>query len=108
MKRLCLLVALIFMAGIHTYPAYADAISPYRGSMIIKVIPLDFADAEHLASVLRPLLTKDGTIIAHPHSNSLIIKDRRSLVEELVRIIKGPDKAEDNFVNSQDGPPELD
>jgi len=40
--------------------------------------------------------------------NTLIIKDRRSLVKELVRVIKGPDKVEDDFLNCQKGPPKLD
>jgi type II secretory pathway component GspD/PulD (secretin) len=72
--------------------------------MVIKVIPLQYADAEHLASVLRPLLTRDGTIAAHVATNTLIIKDRRSLVGKLVKVIKGPVKAEDHRLNFQDGP----
>jgi len=106
MGRLCyVLVALIFVAGIGPDPECAEPTSPYRDPMIIKVIPLQYADAENLASVLRPLLTKDGTIVAHGPTNTLIIKDRRSLVGELARVIKGPVKAEDHFLNFQDGCP---
>ena len=105
MARLYALVTLIFVAGIHPDPAWAEPTSPYRDPMVIKVIPLNYADADHLASVLRPLLTKDGTIVAHAPTNTLIIKERRSLVGELVRVIKGPDKAEDHFLDCQDGPP---
>ncbi|MDY6989360.1 MAG: secretin N-terminal domain-containing protein [Thermodesulfobacteriota bacterium] len=70
--------------------------------MVIKVIPVQYADAENLASVLRPLLTKDGTIVAHAPTNTLIIKDRRWLVGELARVIKGPVKDDDHFLNFQD------
>ncbi|MDY6839814.1 MAG: secretin N-terminal domain-containing protein [Thermodesulfobacteriota bacterium] len=106
MGRLCcVLVALIFVAGIGPDPECAEPMSPYRNPMVIKVIPLQYADAENLASVLRPLLTKDGTIVADAPTNTLIIKDRRSLVGKLARVIKGPDKAEDHFLNFQDGCP---
>jgi general secretion pathway protein D len=57
--------------------------------MVIKVIRLDHADVERLASVLRPFLTKEGQITAYPPTNTLIIRDRGSLVEQLVRVIKG-------------------
>ena len=61
---------------------------PLREPIVVKVIRLDHADAEQLASVLSPLLSKDGRMIAYPPTNTLIIKDRKSLVEQLVRVIK--------------------
>ena len=102
MFRLYALVALIFVGGTYPHPAYAQPISPYRDPIVIQVIPLNYADAEHLASVLSPLLTKDGTIVAYAPTNTLIIQDRRSLVGELVRVIKGPGKAEEHFLNCQE------
>ena len=57
--------------------------------MVVKVIRLDHADAQRLASVLRPLLTKDGRIAAYSPTNTLIIRDRKSIVEQLVKVIKG-------------------
>jgi general secretion pathway protein D len=61
-----------------------------REPIVIKVIRLDHADAERLASVLRPLLTRDGVITAYASTNTLIIRDRASLVRQLVKAIKGP------------------
>jgi general secretion pathway protein D len=58
-------------------------------AVIVKVIDLDHADAEQLASVLRPLLTTDGRITVYAPTNTLIIRDEKSLVEQLVRVIKG-------------------
>jgi type II secretory pathway component GspD/PulD (secretin) len=65
---------------------------PFIEPIVVKVIRLDHADAERLASVLRPLLTKDGQITAYVPTNTLILKDRKSLVEQLVRVIKGERK----------------
>ncbi|MGD2185148.1 MAG: secretin N-terminal domain-containing protein [Desulfobacterales bacterium] len=55
----------------------------------MRIIKLDHADAEHLAATLKPFLSPQGRIMAYTPSNSLIIKDRRSIVEELVRVVKG-------------------
>jgi type II secretory pathway component GspD/PulD (secretin) len=60
-----------------------------REPIVVQVIHLDYADAEHIASVLAPLLSKDGRVVAYTPTNSLIIRDRASLVKELLKIIKG-------------------
>jgi type II secretory pathway component GspD/PulD (secretin) len=58
--------------------------------LVIQVIQLDYADAEHLSSVVAPLLSPEGRVVAYSPTNSLIIKDRASVVRRLVEIIKGP------------------
>ena len=72
---------------VRSRPASANG----EDTIVIKVVRLHHADAQTLASVLRPLLTKDGQIAVYSPTNTLIIKDRKSLVEALVRVIKGPD-----------------
>jgi general secretion pathway protein D len=67
-----------------------------REAIVMKVIRLDHADAEQLASVLRPLLSRDGLITAYTPTNTLIIRDRASLVEKLVKVIKGPSSDSNN------------
>ena len=62
---------------------------PRDDPIVIRIVDLDHADAEDLAKVLRPFLSKNGTIAAYSHTNSLIIKDKKSIVEELVKVIKG-------------------
>ncbi len=57
--------------------------------IIIQIIELEYADAEQLAETLKPLLSPQGRITAYGPSNSLIIKDRKSIVEALVKVIKG-------------------
>ncbi len=68
---------------------HGQHVRPLREPIVIKVIRLDYADAEQLASVLSPLLTRDGRMVAYSPTNTLIIRDRKSLVEQLVRVIKG-------------------
>jgi type II secretory pathway component GspD/PulD (secretin) len=65
------------------YPAPGDE------PVVIQIVQLDHADAEELAEVLRPFLTRDGSISAYGPANSLIIKDRKSVVLELLKVIKG-------------------
>ncbi len=65
------------------YPAPRDE------PIVIQIVQLEHADAEELAEVLRPFLSKDGRITAYGPANSLIIKDRKSIVRELVKVIKG-------------------
>ena len=69
----------------------ADAANfhPLQDPMVIKVIRLEHAQAEGLASLLRPLLTEEGRMTAYAPTNTLIIRDRQSLVEQLVKVIKG-------------------
>jgi type II secretory pathway component GspD/PulD (secretin) len=67
--------------------------SPRPGdSIVIQIIELEYADAEKLAKTLEPLLSPQGRITAYGPTNSLIIKDRKSIVETLVKVIKGTSK----------------
>jgi type II secretory pathway component GspD/PulD (secretin) len=58
--------------------------------VVIQIINLDYADAEELAPLLAPLLTPHGRIVAYKRTNSLIIRDKASVVKRLVEVIKGP------------------
>ena len=69
--------------------SYAQEEGPPGDPIVIQVIFLDYADAEYLASVLAPLLSEEGRMAAYRPTNALIIKDRASLVQKLVKIIKG-------------------
>lgn len=82
---------LLFMAWLCLAPlvVHGEHPRPLREPIVTKVIRLDHADAQRLASVLRPLLTRDGLITAYAPTNTLIIRDRASLVKQLVKVIKG-------------------
>ena len=82
---------LMFLSSLLLFPsAYAQNQTPQEDRIVIKVIELDYADADHLAAVLAPLLSAKGRIVAYSRTNSLIIRDRASIVKMLVEIIKGP------------------
>jgi type II secretory pathway component GspD/PulD (secretin) len=57
--------------------------------VIVCMIQLEHADAEYLASVLKPFLSPQGSIVPDVHTNTLIIKDRASIVNMLAEVIKG-------------------
>lgn len=57
--------------------------------IVMCMIQLEHADAEELAAVLQPLLSPAGSIVPYTPTNTLIIKDRASLVEQLAIAIKG-------------------
>jgi type II secretory pathway component GspD/PulD (secretin) len=57
--------------------------------VVVCMIELEHADAEHLASVLKPFLSPQGSLSAYTPTNTLIIKDRISIVNMLAEIIKG-------------------
>jgi type II secretory pathway component GspD/PulD (secretin) len=57
--------------------------------IVVCMIQLEHADAEELAAVLQPLLSPAGSIVPYRPTNTLIIKDRASRVEQLAIAIKG-------------------
>jgi type II secretory pathway component GspD/PulD (secretin) len=69
--------------------SYAQEPGPSEDPIIMRIIKLDYADAEQLVFTLEPFLSPQGRIMAYTPTNSLIIKDRQSIVEDLVRAIKG-------------------
>jgi type II secretory pathway component GspD/PulD (secretin) len=80
---------IIGLLMIVTQPIYAQQPATPGDPIIIQIIELEYADAEQLAETLKPLLSPQGRITAYGPNNSLIIRDRRSIVEALVKAIKG-------------------
>ena len=89
MNRLIFAATIILLTLI--YPGYSVSqnAGPRDDPIVIQMVELEHADAEELATVLRPFLSKDGSITAYAPTNILIIKDRKSTVEALLRVIKG-------------------
>ena len=59
------------------------------GRLVVCMIQLDHADAEHLATILKPFLSPDGSLTPYAPTNTLIIKDRQAVVNMLSEVIKG-------------------
>ena len=81
-----ILLLVLLTAGFS--PAQEKTTSPGE-RVIVCMIQLEHADAEYLASVLKPFLSPQGSIVPDVHTNTLIIKDRASIVNMLAEIIKG-------------------
>ena len=81
------LLAFLLLASLST--CYAEAGERLESRLVIKVVRLDYAEAENLASVLAPFLSPAGRIVAYAPLNCLIIKDKAHIVKRLVEIIKG-------------------
>ena len=72
-----------------TEAAMAEVRETTKGRIVVCMIQLEHADAEYLASVLRPFLSPEGSLTAYKPTNTLIIKDREPVVNMLSEIIKG-------------------
>ena len=68
---------------------FAQGQKPGGERIIMCMIQLEHADAEVLAAALQPLLSPTGSIAPYRPTNTLIIKDRASIVEQLAIAIKG-------------------
>ena len=67
----------------------AQKAKPVGGRMVVCVVQLEHADAEYLASILKPFLSPEGSIVPYVTTNTIIIKDRQPLVDMLTKLIKG-------------------
>ena len=59
------------------------------GRIVVCMIQLEHADAEYLASVLKPFLSSEGSLTPYKPTNTLIIRDREPVVNMLSEVIKG-------------------
>ncbi len=80
-------LALALMTGAD---GHAQGPGPSVDPIIMRIIKLEHADAGNLVLTLEPLLSAQGHIKAYAPNNSLIIVDRPSIDQELIRVIKGP------------------
>lgn len=90
------LILLVSLASLES--SEAQARTPRGDPIVIQVVELDYADADHLATVLAPLLSPEGRIVAYIRTNRLVIKDRASVVRRIVKVIKGPSKTEKGII----------
>jgi len=89
MSRLSPIVIVLFLTLICSGISFSQYPGPRGEPIVVQIVQLEHANAEDLAGVLQPFLSKDGRITAYASGNILIIKDRKSIVAELVKVIKG-------------------
>lgn len=81
-------VTVIFILFLNSF-SLAQGQKPTGERIAVCMIQLEHADAEELAAVLKPLLSPAGSIVPYRPTNTLIIKDRASVVDKLSIAIKG-------------------
>ena len=79
------LLLILFLYGF----SRAQGQEPGGEPMVFCMIPLEHADAGELAAVLQPFLSPAGSIAPYRPTNTLIIRDRASVVDKLSTAIKG-------------------
>lgn len=63
-----------------------------------KVIPLTYADAASVLTVIKPFLTKLGKSVVHPQTNTIILYDADANLEIIGGIIENLDTSAENVV----------
>ena len=75
-------------------PVESDEGGSSRGdTLITRVIKVSNVDAKQLTPVLRPLIRQTGHMAVYAESNVIVIHDRASNIERLVKIIRQVDRA---------------
>lgn len=72
-----------------------DHVSATSDEFVTQVVAVKSVPAAQLVQILRPLMAQTGHMAAHPGSNLLILSDRASNVNRLIRIIRRIDQEGD-------------
>ena len=81
-------VSLFLIPSLNNF-SLAQGQRPTGERIVVCMIQLEHADAEELAAVMAPFLSPEGSITPYPPTNTLIIRDRASVVDKLSIAIKG-------------------
>ena len=88
-RPLCITLIMLTLAFVLHDSSIAQKAEPERGRMVVCVVQLEHADAEYIASILKPFLSPEGSIVPYAATNVIIIKDRQPVVDKLTTLIKG-------------------
>ena len=88
LPAICVATALFLMPALNGI-TLAQGKKPTGERVVLCMIQLEHADAEELAAALEPFLSPAGSIAPYRPTNTLIIKDKASIVEQLAIAIKG-------------------
>ncbi len=75
------------------------ASAPTSDEIVTQVVAVKNVSAAQLVPILRPLIPQYGHLAAYPSSNMLIISDRASNVNRMMRIIQRIDQQGDEAVD---------
>jgi len=92
------LVKIVPDASARQYSGFMTTASAAADDIVTQVVQVQNIGAAQLVPILRPLIPQYGHLAAHPGSNMLIISDRASNVDRLLRIIRRIDQSNDDDI----------
>jgi len=85
-------------ASARQYSGLLSTDSAAADDIVTQVVRVNNIGAAQLVPILRPLIPQYGHLAAHPGSNMLIISDRASNVDRMLRIIRRIDQENDEEI----------
>lgn len=61
---------------------------PKTDSLVTQIIPLNYADANEVSRIIKPLLAKTSYVVPYPKTNFILITDTSSNIHQVARIIQ--------------------
>jgi len=92
------IVKIVPDASARQYPGPLSTDNAADDDLVTQVILVQNVGAAQLVPILRPLIPQYGHLAAHPGSNMLIISDRASNVDRMIRIIRRIDQSSDDEI----------
>ena len=65
--------------------------SPNRDRFVTRLVPLQFIDAEAITQTIKPLISKDASLVAYDATNTIIVTDSESNIRRLLSILAALD-----------------
>lgn len=65
--------------------------TPDSDRFITRLIPLQYIDAEAITNTLKPLVSKDASMVAYPPTNTVILTDAASNISRILSILRSID-----------------
>ncbi len=68
-----------------------DRPSPNRDNFVTRLVPLLYIDAEAITNTIKPLVSKDASMVAYAPTNTIIITDTEANIRRLMTILDAID-----------------
>jgi general secretion pathway protein D len=73
--------------GIEAFPSKRGTLLS-EDRIITRIIHLRFIDAESVLTVIKPLVSKESSLVSYPYTNDIILTDVASNIQKILSIIK--------------------
>ena len=65
--------------------------SPNRDTFVTRLVPLSYIDAEAITNTIKPLVSKDASMVAYAPTNTIILTDTEANIRRLLSILEAID-----------------